>query len=78
MKKNIKFLLIALGLGFFALGAQASCDPCNDPNPPPECNDDDDNNNGDFMPEGVLVDDMPSSGFADEVALPVADSSVAK
>ncbi|MCS6245821.1 MAG: hypothetical protein H2172_18485 [Opitutus sp.] len=65
MNQKIKLLLLALSLGLSAVTVQATCgDECDGPNPPESCNNDDDNNNGDSMPEGVIVDDMPTSVFA--------------
>jgi hypothetical protein len=72
MKKHIKLLLLALGFGLNALYAyneDGSCptDPCDDLHNPPEyCNNDDDDGDGDSMPEGVIIDDMPTSVFAKE------------
>ncbi len=60
MKKHIKLLLIALGLGLCAFSAHAECPQCDDPGQPP-CDEVPDDGPGDSMPEGVIVDDMPTA-----------------
>ena len=59
MKKHIKLLLLALGLGLCALSAHATCPECDDPGQPP-CDEGPVDNDADSMPEGVIADDMPT------------------
>jgi hypothetical protein len=60
MKKHIKLLLIALGLGLCAFSAHAECPKCDDPGQPP-CDGGPDPDQKESMPEGVIVDDMPTA-----------------
>lgn len=81
MNQKIKLLLLAFGLGLFLNAARSDesdpCDPCNGPNPPAYCCEDEDNDDCDSMPEGMIVDDMPTARFADEVALSTTPSGAA-
>ena len=69
MNQKIKLLLLTLSLGLSAATLHATCgNPCDDPanSSLPECNPDGNGGPGDSMPEGVIVDDMPTSVFAKE------------
>jgi hypothetical protein len=68
MNQKIKLLILAFGLGLISVAAHASCDPCEDPanSSTPECDPDGNGGPGDSMPEGVIVDDMPTTVFAKE------------
>jgi hypothetical protein len=69
MKKHNKVLLLALGLGLSAVTLHATCaNLCDNPanSSLPECNPDGNGGPEDSMPEGVIVDDMPTSVFAKE------------
>ena len=66
MNTKLKLLLLAVGLGHFSILAHANCDPCNRPNPPPDCDDPPPPDPGDSMPLGIVVDDMSTAIFAEE------------
>jgi hypothetical protein len=76
MNHKIKFVLLALGLGVFVGTVHASCGECDDSNANGVCDYLENEDESDSMPK-VLIDDMPTSAFSDELVEPAA-ISVAK
>lgn len=76
MKKTIKFLLIAFGLGLAVSSIQAqTCPDCNVPTPPAGCpNQPPVPPNGGFMPSGVNFDSIPAS-LTEAPAVKATDSA---
>ena len=67
MNKQIKLLLLALGLGLLATtSVHATCppDPCEED--PESCDDGNNGNGGESMPIAVIIDDMPIDIFVSE------------